>query len=200
VAARDRGFRGFGWLTTAAWPSWGWACTPGGSGAATSWSTGSPRHATPSPMPGCRGPTSSSCRVPTRSATATPASSPEPRSPRHWGGRAPACRAPMRRARPVPPPSRRRGPRSWPVCATSPSWSGPTPPPRDSSPRSGANGKTTPTGCASICSAPPIPRTSPCTRAGAWSSSAPPRTTSPRSRSRTRAPGLPTPTPATAKR
>ena len=133
----------------------------------------------PGATPGCRGPTSSSSRVPTPSATATRASSPAPPSPRPWAGRAPACRAPTRRARRAPPPSPRHAPRSWPGCATSRSWSGPTPPPRGSSPRSGANGKTTPTGCDSICSAPPTPPTSPSMPAAAWSSSAPPRTTSP---------------------
>ena len=47
-------------------------------------------------------------------------------------------------------------------------------------PRRAASAGTTPTGSGSTSSAPPTPPTSPSTPGGAWSSSAPPRTTSPR--------------------
>ena len=96
--------------------------------------------------------------------------------------RAAGWRRATRRARRGRPPSTRRAPRSSPGCATWPWSSGRTPRPRASSPRSAASAGTTPTGCASTCSAPPTPPTSPCTPAGAWSCTAPPSTTSPRSR------------------
>ena len=78
------------------------------------------------------------------------------------------------------PRSTPRGRASSPGCATSPSSSAPTPRPRASSRRWRASGGTTPTGCASACSAPPTPPTSRCTPAGAWTSTAPPTPTSPR--------------------
>ena len=83
-----------------------------------------------------------------------------------WNGaRVASCYARLRLRRHRP----RRGPRraSSPACATSPSWSAPTRRRRASSPRSPASGGTTPTGCASACSAPPTRPTSRSTPAAA---------------------------------
>ena len=71
-----------------------------------------------------------------------------------------------------------RGRRSSPGSATSRSSSAPTPRRRDSSRPTRASGATTPTGCASACSARPTRRTSGCTPAAAWSCSARRATTS----------------------
>ena len=75
------------------------ACTRGASGAATSPSTAWSPPAPRSPTPASRGPTSSTSPAPTRSATATPASSPARRSRRSSAGPACACRRATRRAR-----------------------------------------------------------------------------------------------------
>ena len=116
-----------------------------------------------------------------------------------WTGARVSRRAtpPARRA---PRPSRPPAPASSPGCATSPSSSAPTPRRRASSPPTPATGPTTPTGCGSGCSAPPTRPTSRSTPAAAWTSTAPPTRTSPRSRSRTPATAWPTPTPGTARR
>ena len=138
------------------------------------------------------GTTSSSCPAPTPCATAIPATCRRRRSrrrsagpARRWRRRYAACAsgATARRTRP--------GRRSSPACATSPSWSAPTPRPRASShPTRGDRrddpdwlrfrllGATNPTYFGAA------------TPAGAWTSTARPRTTSPRSRSRTAATAL----------
>ncbi len=79
-------------------------------------------------------------------------------SPRPSAGRAPGSRRATPPARRAPTPSTRPGPRSSPACATSPSWWAPTPRRRGSSPPSVATARTTRTGCASGCSAPPTRR------------------------------------------
>ncbi len=121
----------------------------------------------------------------TRCATAIPATSPARRSRRRSAGEAYRCRRAMRRARAVWSRSKPRAPGSGPGWPTSRWSSVPTRRPRGSSDRCPVSGRKTPTGSASTCSARRTPRTSRCTRGGGWSSTAPRRRTSPRSRSRT---------------
>ena len=152
------------------------ACTRGASGAATSSSTASSRRSAALADAGLDvARRRSSSPAPTRSATATRATSPARRSRRRSAGRA------------------RRWRRSYAACASGATAldtaraQHPRRPVRrrprgrrrhhaQGLPRAerGRARATIPTGCASACSAPPTRRTSGSTPAGAWSCSAPP--------------------------
>ena len=122
-----------------------------------------------------RGATSSTSPAPTPSATATPASSPAPTFAQALGWTGVPVSSQLRRVRVGRAGARtRRARRSSPASATS-RWSiGADTTPKGFFAPVGGERTTTPTGCASACSAPPTRRTSRSTPAAAWTSTARP--------------------------
>ena len=159
------------------------ACTPGASGAAISSSTACTRRARRSRTRAWAGATCSSCRARRRCAAATLVTSRARPLRRRSAGRA---RRSTPRTPPAPRARRRWRPRArrfFRGSATSRSSSVPTRRPRAFSRRPRAIDPRTRTGCAFISASPTRP-TSRSTRAGAWTCTARPSRTSPRSRSR----------------
>ena len=169
------------------------ACTRGASGVATSSSTASSRRRPRSPTPASRGATSQFVSGADTMRNGYPGYVAGATFAQALGWTGAGSRRRTRRARRAPRRSRPPAPRSSPGCATSRSSSAPTPRRRASSRPTPATGPTTPTGCASGCSARPTRPTSRSTPAAAWSCTARPTRTSPRSRSRTPRHGLANP-------
>ena len=156
-------------------PSSAWACTRGASGAATSSSTAwSPRRPR-SPTPAWRGRDIQFVAGADTIRNGYPGFVAGATFAQALGWTGARVVELLRRLRLGRAGARHRpARRSSPASATSRSSSAPTPRPRASSRPSAATAPTTPTGCGSGCSAPPTPRTSRSTPAGAWSCTAPP--------------------------